>query len=186
MKQKWHLIHSILTSPFASPIFLRSLTSLNISQRAEKFTTAQFSIFTGSTNFYRQLNKNVKQQVQKIRTIKMKIQKKSNTLLLKFHLPFRGKNSSPLPVISCSNISVKRRSKISNISVKKRRKKISKQPDSEIMKEKATSMASKQIFYPWGWQYTTFNLGKFTTYWNSRRMKHLVVIIPTSYKCLQK
>lgn len=94
----------------------------------------------------------------------MKIQKKSNTLLLKFHLPFRGKNSSPLPVISCSNISVKRRSKISNISVKKRRKKISKQPDSEIMKEKATSMASKQIFYPWGWQYTTFNLGKFTTY----------------------
>lgn len=186
MKQKWHLIHSILTSPFASPIFLRSLTSLNISQRAEKFTTAQFSIFTGSTNFYRQLNKNVKQQVQKIRTSKMKIQKKSNTLLLKFHLPFRGKNSSPLPVISCSNISVKRRSKISNISVKKRRKKISKQPDSEIMKEKATSMASKQIFYPWGWQYTTFNLGKFTTYWNSRRMKHLVVIIPTSYKCLQK
>lgn len=72
----------------------------------------------------------------------MKLQKKSNTLLLKFHLPFRGKNSSPFPVVSCSDISVKR----SKISKKRRKKKTSNQPDSEIMKEKSTSMASEQIF----------------------------------------
>jgi len=40
-----------LTIPFIPPHFIRSLTSPRTSQRAEKFTTAHFSILTGCTIF---------------------------------------------------------------------------------------------------------------------------------------
>nr|GMD12856.1 hypothetical protein Iba_chr07aCG7460 [Ipomoea batatas] len=53
--------------------FIKSLTRPRISQRAEKFTTAQRSIFAGSTSFCPS----------------------------HFHLPFRVKKSSPFPTFNC-------------------------------------------------------------------------------------
>ena len=93
-------IRTKLTIPFRSPHLIRSRTRPCVSQRAEKFTTAHRSSFVGCTNFYTKSWKYCENHWIKI-IICRKLMMITYTLLLKFHRPFLGKKSSPLPTFNC-------------------------------------------------------------------------------------
>lgn len=89
-------IGNILTIPFRSPHLIRSRTRLCVSQRAEKFTTAQRSIFVGCTNFCTKCWKYHKNHWIKIKISKKKKKKKRKYLVVEIPSTIPRKEILPI------------------------------------------------------------------------------------------